>query len=75
VVGLVAGSALTASGWFAYDNSVTAAQAYPIIPKREAMQRSFPRFTRSVWPRRSPALSSELRTLSNMPLQQTVVPQ
>jgi hypothetical protein len=65
VFGLVAGSALTTTGLFAYDNSVTAASAYPVIPARQAMQRSLPRLTRPVWPRWSPALSLELRALSN----------
>jgi hypothetical protein len=65
VFGLVAGSPLAASGWFAYENSVTAAKAYPVIRNWEAMQRSLPRFRRLVWPRWSPAFSLELRTLSN----------
>ena len=75
VFGLVAGGALTTSGLLAYDDSVTAARAYPVIPKRQAMQRSLPRFTHPLWPRWSPALSLELPALSNMPLQQLVVPQ
>ena len=74
-LGLVSGGALTSAGLFAYDNSVTAARAYPVIPNRQAMQRSPPRSTRPAWPRWSPVLSLELRALSNMPLQQSVVPQ
>jgi hypothetical protein len=67
VLGLVSGSALTTAGLFAYDNSVTATRAYPVIPNRQATRRSYPRFTRPVWPRWSAALSLELRALSNPP--------
>lgn len=74
-LGLGSGVALTAAGLYAYVNSVTAAMASEFIPNRQAMQRSLPRFTCPGWPRCSPDLSLEARALSNMPLQQSVVPQ
>ena len=47
---LLGGGALAITGWFAYDNSTTAAEPSRVIPSTEAMRHSLPRLTCSFCP-------------------------